>query len=221
MIKLYIYLNGFNGLISLYLTSFILVVCSVLLWVFFIVGFRFIYSAGVGVVSHYISYKQNNFVELAGIWAPLVILVILAYLGFKCLITMEPYKYPDLSVKATGYQWYWKYEVRDLGIDYEFESRLKLNKYEEGDLQDSLDWWILGVDYGFDLPVNEKIQVVVRRGDVVHSWAVPKLGIKIDGIPGMSNCFPMTMLESGIYTGICSELCGANHSQMPIFLEVL
>lgn len=131
---------------------------------------------------------------------------------------------PQLTVKAIGHQWYWSYEYTDtlesneevLGKNLNFDSYMVPNdSLSSGDLR------LLEVDNRVVLPIDTMIRVVVTGADVIHSWAVPSLGVKIDAIPGRLNQTSIDINRKGVFYGQCSELCGVNHGFMPIAVEAV
>nr|WRK21455.1 cytochrome c oxidase subunit II [Hecalus sp.] len=164
--------------------------------------------------------KLNNRMLLEGqlielIWTilPAILLIMIALPSLKILYLLEEMNKPLISIKAIGHQWYWSYEYSDLK-KIEFDSYMKqtnsLNKNE---------YRLLEVDNRIILPYNFKTRLLVTSYDVIHSWTIPSLGIKIDGTPGRMNQGNIMIMRPGIYYGQCSEICGANHSFMPITLE--
>ena len=122
---------------------------------------------------------------------------------------------PSLTVKVIGHQWYWSYEYSDVeGEAIEFDSYMVLtSNLELGDLR------LLEVDNRVFLPVNIHVRVIVSGADVIHSFAVPSLGIKVDAIPGRLNQAPVLINRRGVFNGQCSEIYGSDHSFMPIVKE--
>ena len=122
---------------------------------------------------------------------------------------------PSLMVKVIGHQWYWSYEYSDVeGEAIEFDSYMVLTSdLELGDLR------LLEVDNRVFLPVNIHVRVIVSGADVIHSFAVPSLGIKVDAIPGRLNQAPVLINRRGVFYGQCSEICGSDHSFMSIVKE--
>ena len=153
---------------------------------------------------------------------PIFVLVMLALPSLELLYYMDcPSSLaPFATLKAVGRQWYWYYEVTlhgaDSSPDYSFDSYM-LN---EADLSDE-SFRLLETDLPVFVPRGEYIRVLVTGGDVIHSFAVPSLGIKVDAVPGRLNQSHFYPLNLGTYYGQCSEICGANHSFMPIEIEVL
>jgi cytochrome c oxidase subunit II len=157
---------------------------------------------------------HNTLIEVIWTLVPVIILVTIAVPSFKLLfleLTIPP---PDLTVKATGKQWYWSYSYPDAKV--EFDS-LMLKDSERKPDQPRL----LAVDNALVVPVNKVIHVQVIGSDVIHSFAVPSFGIKIDAVPGRLNETWFKAEREGIYYGQCSELCGRDHAYMPIEVRVL
>lgn len=154
-------------------------------------------------------------IEIVWTVVPALILMVIAVPSFTLLYAVEEVVEPSVTVKVVGHQWYWTYEHSDgEGIEYESymigEEELGL-----GELR------ILEVDNRMVVPAEAHIRLVVTAGDVLHSWAVPGFGIKIDGCPGRLNEVSMYVKRPGVYYGQCSELCGVNHGFMPIGVDVV
>ena len=154
-------------------------------------------------------------VEVAWTVIPIAILVFIAVPSFRLLFLEQNIPPADLTVKATGKQWYWSYGYPDQG-KFEFDSLMIQDK----DLKpDQLR--LLSVDNEMVVPVNKVVRVQVTGSDVIHSFAVPSFGVKIDAIPGRLNETWFKATKEGIYYGQCSELCGKNHAYMPIAVRVV
>ena len=158
------------------------------------------------------------------IWTtiPAIILAIIAVPSFALLYSMEEFVEPSLSVKVTGHQWYWCYEYsncKEPGLG-EFIDNKKYESYMIGteDLKEG-QLRLLEVDNRVVLPSNLHIRIIVTAADVLHSWAVPSLGIKVDACPGRLNQVSLYMLREGVFFGQCSEICGVGHANMPIVVE--
>jgi cytochrome c oxidase subunit 2 len=157
---------------------------------------------------------HNTLLEVMWTLVPVVILVTIAVPSFKLLFLELNIPAADLTVKATGKQWYWSYSYPDAKI--EFDS-LMLKEGERKPDQPRL----LAVDNALVVPVNKVIHVQVIGSDVIHSFAVPSFGIKIDAVPGRLNETWFKAEREGIFYGQCSELCGRDHAYMPIEVRVL
>jgi len=157
---------------------------------------------------------HNTLLEVVWTLVPVVILVMIAVPSFKLLFLEQTIPPADLTVKATGKQWYWTFSYPD--SKFEFDS-LMLEDKDRKPGQPRL----LAVDNAMVVPVNKVVRVQVIGADVIHSFAVPSFGIKIDAIPGRLNETWFKAEREGIYYGQCSELCGRNHAFMPIEVRVV
>ena len=158
---------------------------------------------------------HNTLIEIAWTLIPIVILMFIAVPSFKLLFFQLNVPPADLTVKATGKQWYWSYSYPDNG-QFEFDSlMLKEGERKEGQPR------LLAVDNEMVVPVNKTVRVITTGSDVIHSFAVPSFGIKIDAVPGRINETWFTATREGVYYGQCSELCGKDHAFMPIAVHVV
>jgi cytochrome c oxidase subunit 2 len=153
---------------------------------------------------------HNTLIEVAWTLIPVLILVGIAVPSFRLLFEELDIPKADLTVKATGKQWYWSYAYPDNG-KFEFDSLLAQDKKPR----------LLGVDNELVVPVNKVVRVQVTGADVIHSFAVPAFGIKIDAIPGRLNETWFKATKTGMFYGQCSELCGRDHAFMPIAVRVV
>jgi cytochrome c oxidase subunit 2 len=158
---------------------------------------------------------HNTLLEVVWTVVPVVILVVIAVPSFKLLFFQQHIPPADLTVKATGKQWYWTYSYPDHGR-FEFDS-IMLRDNERKPEQPRL----LAVDNAMYVPVNKVVRVQVIGADVIHAFAVPSFGIKIDAIPGRLNETWFRAEREGVYYGQCSELCGKDHAFMPIEVRVV
>nr|YP_044768.1 cytochrome c oxidase subunit II [Smaug warreni]BAD24753.1 cytochrome oxidase subunit 2 [Smaug warreni] len=153
--------------------------------------------------------------EVEMVWTilPAVILILIALPSLRILYMMDEVDNPHLTIKALGHQWFWSYEY----TDYEnllFDSYMTpTNELSNGTFR------LLEVDHRMVVPMSSPIRVLVSAEDVLHSWAVPAMGIKTDAIPGRLNQTTFITSHPGLFYGQCSEICGANHSFMPIVVE--
>lgn len=143
---------------------------------------------------------------------PIIVLIYIALPSLKILYLVEEIIKPFLTVKIIGHQWYWRYEYRDFE-EINFDSFM-LRDYNIGNFR------LLDVDSRIILPKGLNIRGLVRSLDVIHSWTLPSLGVKVDGIPGRLNQILISSLYFGLVYGQCSEICGINHRFIPIVLEV-
>ncbi len=163
---------------------------------------------------------HGTVIEVIWTITPALILVTIAFPSFKLLYLMDEVIDPAITIKAIGHQWYWSYEYSDYcGSDEEslsFDSyMLPTEDLENGDLR------LLEVDNRIVLPTNTHVRVIVTAADVIHSWALPSLGIKVDAVPGRLNAVSFLVKRHGIYYGQCSEICGAQHGFMPIVVQAV
>lgn len=156
---------------------------------------------------------EGQLIEIIWTLIPAITLVFIALPSLRLLYLLDEVNQPSLTLKVVGHQWYWSYEYSDFeGV--EFESYI----IPERDLITN-GFRLLEVDNNIVLPVSTQIRTLVTAADVLHSWAIPSLGVKIDATPGRLNQTSFFINRSGIFYGQCSEICGANHRFMPIVLE--
>ncbi|YP_009390186.1 cytochrome c oxidase subunit II (mitochondrion) [Hermetia illucens] len=152
-------------------------------------------------------------IELIWTILPAIILLFIAMPSLRLLYLLDEINEPVLTLKSIGHQWYWSYEYSDF-LDIEFDSYM----IPTNDL--STDGFrLLDVDNRVVLPMNSQIRILVTAADVIHSWTIPALGVKVDGTPGRLNQTNFMINRPGLFFGQCSEICGANHSFMPIVIE--
>lgn len=166
------------------------------------------------------SLTHNTFVEIIWTTTPAIILFIIAIPSFSLLYAMDEIISPAITIKTLGRQWYWSYEYSD--YTNENNETIAFDSYmvAEDDLELG-QLRLLEVDNHVVVPVNTHIRVIVSATDVLHSWAIPSLGVKCDAIPGRLNQISMFIKREGLYYGQCSELCGINHGFMPIVVETV
>ncbi len=158
---------------------------------------------------------HNTFIEILWTGIPVIILIFMAIPSFKLVYQQDVIPETDMTIKVIGHQWYWEYQYPEHG-DLSFESYMVPDdELEEGDIR------LLTVDNHLVLPANKNIHVLVTGGDVLHSFAMPSLGVKKDAVPGRLNETWFNIDEPGIYRGQCSEICGTGHGYMPIVIEAL
>nr|YP_009254307.1 cytochrome c oxidase subunit II [Rhina ancylostoma]AEL97344.1 cytochrome c oxidase subunit 2 [Rhina ancylostoma]ANC73481.1 cytochrome c oxidase subunit II [Rhina ancylostoma] len=155
--------------------------------------------------------------EIEIIWTivPAIILIMIALPSLRILYLMDEVNDPHITIKALGHQWYWSYEYTDYQ-DLEFDSYM----IQTEDLNPG-QFRLLETDHRMVVPMQSPIRVLITAEDVLHSWAVPALGVKMDAVPGRLNQSAFIISRPGIYYGQCSEICGANHSFMPIVVEAV
>ena len=157
---------------------------------------------------------HNTVLEIAWTIIPVLILVAIAIPSFRLLFAQYDFPKADLNITATGSQWYWTYEYPDHGIT--FESIM----VPEADLKEGQPR-LLAVDREVVVPVNKNVIVGLKSNDVIHDWALPAFGVKLDAVPGRLQSTWFRAQREGVYYGQCSELCGRNHAFMPIAVRVV
>nr|YP_010723805.1 cytochrome c oxidase subunit II [Dryodurgades formosana]WDW30759.1 cytochrome c oxidase subunit II [Dryodurgades formosana] len=156
---------------------------------------------------------ESQMIELIWTLTPALMLIFIAMPSLRILYLIEETKTPMITVKAIGHQWYWSYEYSDFK-SIEFESYMKPTSQLEGG-----EFRLLDTDNRMILPHNTQIRILITSADVIHSWTIPSLGIKIDASPGRINQGNILISRPGLFFGQCSEICGSNHSFMPIVME--
>nr|YP_010414443.1 cytochrome c oxidase subunit II [Kusala populi]URW11952.1 cytochrome c oxidase subunit II [Kusala populi] len=156
---------------------------------------------------------EGQAIELIWTILPAVMLIFIALPSLKILYMIEETNKPMITIKAIGHQWFWSYEYSDFK-KIEFDSYMK----PTSDLENN-EFRLLETDNRIVLPYNTQTRILVTSSDVIHSWTIPALGIKVDASPGRINQGNILMNRPGLFFGQCSEICGANHSFMPIVME--
>nr|AEW43198.1 cytochrome oxidase subunit II [Postandrilus majorcanus]AEW43221.1 cytochrome oxidase subunit II [Postandrilus sapkarevi]AEW43199.1 cytochrome oxidase subunit II [Postandrilus majorcanus]AEW43200.1 cytochrome oxidase subunit II [Postandrilus majorcanus]AEW43201.1 cytochrome oxidase subunit II [Postandrilus majorcanus] len=164
-------------------------------------------------VNRYILEAQT--VETVWTILPALILLVLALPSLRILYVTDEVSQPSITVKTIGHQWYWSYEYTDF-LNVEMDSYMT----PTDDLAPG-DYRLLEVDNRMVVPMKLEIRMLITAADVIHSWTIPALGVKVDAVPGRLNQIGFTTLQPGIFYGQCSEICGANHSFMPIVVEAI
>nr|YP_009058685.1 cytochrome c oxidase subunit II [Sitta carolinensis]AIM46902.1 cytochrome c oxidase subunit II [Sitta carolinensis] len=167
------------------------------------------------MLTEKLSSSTVNAQEIELVWTilPAMVLIMLALPSLRILYMMDEINEPDLTLKAIGHQWYWSYEYTDI-------KNLTFDSYMTPTTDLPLGHFrLLEVDHRVVVPTSSTVRVIVTADDVLHSWAVPSLGVKTDAIPGRLNQTSFLTPRPGVYYGQCSEICGANHSFMPIVVE--
>lgn len=159
---------------------------------------------------------HNTLLETVWTIIPVIILVVIAVPSFRLLYYQETIPTPDVTIEAIGHQWFWSYKYPG-AKGFQFDS-LGLS---DADAAAANKPRLLGVDNAIYVPVNKVIEVDVTGADVIHSWAMPQMGVKMDAVPGRVNKTWFKADKIGVYYGECSELCGARHAYMPIELHVV
>nr|QRV62503.1 cytochrome c oxidase subunit 2 [Hydroporus obsoletus] len=156
---------------------------------------------------------EGQTIEVIWTILPAIILIFIALPSLRLLYLLDEISNPWLSLKSIGHQWYWSYEYSDF-------KKLEFDSYMIPTNELNVDGFrLLDVDNRVILPFNSQIRILVSAMDVLHSWTIPSLGVKIDATPGRLNQTNFFMNRPGLFYGQCSEICGANHSFMPIVIE--
>nr|UFZ13309.1 cytochrome c oxidase subunit II [Protohermes gutianensis] len=156
---------------------------------------------------------EGQTIEIIWTILPAITLIFIALPSLQLLYLLDEISDPSITFKAIGHQWYWSYEYSDF-LNTEFDSyMIPMNEMSESNFR------LLDVDNRIILPMLSQIRVLVTATDVLHSWTIPALGVKIDATPGRLNQTSFFINRPGLFYGQCSEICGANHSFMPIVIE--
>nr|AAP50480.1 cytochrome oxidase subunit II [Meligethes gracilis] len=156
---------------------------------------------------------EGQTIEIIWTILPAVVLLFIALPSLRLIYILDEVNNPLVSIKSIGHQWYWSYEYSDFK-NIEFDSyMIPMNEMKP------FNFRLLDVDNRIVIPFNSQIRMLVTSADVIHSWTIPSIGVKIDATPGRLNQISFSTNRSGLFFGQCSEICGANHSFMPIVLE--
>nr|WQF69410.1 cytochrome c oxidase subunit 2 [Bostrychia moritziana] len=207
-----------EGIINLHhdLMFFVLTILVFVTWMLIRTMWFFEYS------QNEISSNSTHGVLIEIVWTttPALILLIIAIPSFSLLYAMDEVISPTITIKTLGHQWFWSYEYSDY-LKSEYEP-INFDSYmvpEEDLVKGQLR--LLEVDNRMVVPINTHLRIIVSATDVLHSWAVPSLGIKCDAVPGRLNQTSLFIKREGLYYGQCSEICGVNHGFMPIVVEAV
>jgi cytochrome c oxidase subunit 2 len=219
-----------EGIVDLhnYIFFYLVLVFVFVLWVFMSILIDFYLPVRTPkTLEHVLELRPSLFqirnlthssnLEIVWTLTPSFILMFIAIPSFALLYAMDEVLNPMITFKAIGHQWYWSYEFSDyiesLG-DINFDSNmLYQDELTKGEFR------LLSVDNPVILPINTHVRVIITSMDVLHSWAVPSLGVKVDGCPGRLNQAFIFLKREGVFYGQCSELCGVNHAYMPIVVK--
>ncbi|WP_417666853.1 cytochrome c oxidase subunit II [Roseibium sp.] len=171
--------------------------------------------------------SHNTMIEVVWTIAPILILVVIAIPSFRLLYKELEIPEYDMTVKAIGYQWYWGYEYTDEGMGELYFDSIMVEDADRAEVAEARGVSInevprlLAVDYDLVIPVDKTVRLQVTSEDVLHAFAMPAFGVKIDAVPGRLNETWFHARETGVYYGQCSELCGIKHAFMPIAVRVV
>jgi len=161
-------------------------------------------------------WSHNTLIEIVWTVVPVAILVAIAIPSLRLLYYQDRAADAEMTIKAIGHQWYWSYEYPDIGEDITFDATMIPDEeITEGQHR------LLETDERVVVPVDTTIRLLVTASDVIHAWAIPSFGVKIDGVPGRINETWFRATKKGVFYGQCSELCGTYHAFMPITVEVV
>lgn len=163
-------------------------------------------------------FTHHSPLEVTWTIVPIIILVFIGAFSLPILFKQQQIPEADVTIKATGYQWFWGYEYVDEGISFD---AFMLQRDELEPAGYSEDTFLLATDQAMVVPVGKTIVVQVTGADVIHSWTIPAFGVKQDGVPGRLAELWFTPEREGVYFGQCSELCGKDHAYMPITVKVV
>nr|QJE37246.1 cytochrome c oxidase subunit 2 [Neomysis awatschensis] len=156
---------------------------------------------------------ENHKIEVIWTILPAILLLFIGFPSLRLLYILDETSPSMITLKVIGHQWYWSYEYSDT-LNLEFDSYMLPSDEAAMD-----QFRVLDVDNRVVLPINTPIRIIVSAADVLHSWTVPSLGVKVDAVPGRLNQTSFLLKKPGLFMGQCSEICGANHSFMPIVIE--
>jgi cytochrome c oxidase subunit 2 len=202
-------IEDFHRLLFYIIVFVCLFVLALLVWI--VVRYR----AGANAVPSKV--HHNTLLEVAWTLIPVIILVFIAVPSFRLLYFEAAIPKPDVTIKAIGKQWFWTYEYPGSAAGFTYDS-LGLS---DADAAKAGKPRLLGVDNPIYVPVNKVVEVETIGADVIHSWAMPQMGVKMDAVPGRTNHTWFKATRTGVFYGQCSELCGARHAYMPIELHVV
>jgi cytochrome c oxidase subunit 2 len=168
-------------------------------------------------------FHENTTVEIIWTIIPFIILIGMAYPATKTIIAMKDTSNPDITIKATGYQWKWGYDYLQEGVSFYSNLATPRDQIDGNNNEGRKNnpHYLLEVDNAVVVPVGKKVRVIITANDVIHAWWVPAFGVKQDAIPGFVRDSWFKAERVGIYRGQCAELCGKDHGFMPIVVEVV
>jgi cytochrome c oxidase subunit 2 len=194
-----------------YLVFFMIAIAIFVFWM--------LYSSFHHHVTIATKFAHSSILEIVWTIIPAIILIFIAVPSFTLLYSLDELSDPQISLKIVGHQWYWSYEYTEYLntnqlVDYRFDSYMvPTSELPKGTLR------LLEVDNRVILPIKTHIRLLITSADVLHSWAIPSFGIKIDSCPGRLSQGSLFIKRQGLYFGQCSEICGVNHGFMPIVVK--
>jgi cytochrome c oxidase subunit 2 len=197
-------------------------ICVGIFVVVFGVMFYSVYAHRKSVGHQAAQFHENASVELFWTVIPLLILVAIAWPATKTLLALRDTSSPDITIKATGYQWKWGYDyLKGEGEGISFLANLSTPQDQIAGEAPKGENYLLETDQHLVVPAGKKVRILTTANDVIHSWWVPAFGVKQDAIPGFVRDTWFKVEKEGIYRGQCAELCGKDHGFMPIVVEVM
>ena len=221
-----------EGIVDLhnYIFMYLVLIFTFVLVIFANIIYDFLYRFNLPTKPQDIEFRRDlldgnaithgTVLELIWTILPIVILVLIAVPSFVLLYAMDEVVQPTLTLKVVGHQWYWSYEYTNVTTNGYQEIAMDSNMVFD-DESNKGELRLLQVDKVFMLPIETHVNVIITSHDVLHSWAVPSLGVKVDAVPGRLNQLSVFIKREGVYYGQCSELCGVNHGFMPIMIKAL
>jgi cytochrome c oxidase subunit 2 len=207
-----------EGIINFHNNVMFLIVMIVIFTSWLLFRCLYLYNKDIHFVPEI--FTHSTLLEVVWTIIPTIILMIIAVPSFALLYSLDEVINPSVTLKVIGHQWYWSYEYSDYESLEKGSTSLNFDSYMKADDDLSLgSFRLLEVDNRVILPSETHIRVLVTAADVLHSWAVPSLGIKIDACPGRLNQVFMFLKREGVFYGQCSEICGVNHGFMPIVIQ--
>jgi len=200
-----------------YLMLFLIGIGAAVFWMMYVLVRDFSYKDP----SRYFVFTHSSLLEIIWTIIPAILLLLIAVPSFALLYSLDDILDPSMTLKVIGHQWYWSYEYSDYatlegGDTISFDSyMISTTDLSEGTFR------LLETDNRVFLPTNTHIRVLVTSADVLHSWAVPSLGIKVDATPGRLTQASLFLKREGVFYGQCSEICGVNHGFMPIVVTAV
>lgn len=176
-----------------------------------------LYAFIILITNKYTSRTTRDAQQIETVWTilPTITLVFLAIPSLRLLYLTDEVNSPSVTIKAIGHQWYWRYEYSDFP-NIQFDSYiLPTSELNVGEYR------LLEVDNRIVVPIQLEVRILITAADVIHAWTIPSLGVKVDAVPGRLNQLGFTVTRPGVFYGQCSEICGANHSFIPIAIEVV
>jgi heme/copper-type cytochrome/quinol oxidase subunit 2 len=202
-------------------------VCVYVLWIIVRLGTSFSPNTKYQVpTKHRYSFGSfhSKYMLLEFLWSglPMLIILVIGYPSFTLLYSLEETLNPQLNFKIIGNQWYWTYEYKLANSSTKHGQKPILESYMKNEMSDGLPYLrLLDTDQHIQFPSNTLIRLLITSTDVLHSWAMPAFGVKVDACPGRLNITTIYVKKLGQYYGQCSEICGVNHGFMPICVEMV